>query len=545
MSATASAIPGLVLSVVNDEKNNGIYFVQSVAKDVDTPGVLVKAGTGEKLTAATYADAILLAIEDNIGAVVYVSTDTEDGKSGLYVITEVGSIERLGTTTATGDLSGDVATLKTDVATLKGDVNTPGSVDQKIDVAVKAIDLSPYAKAEDVNEALEGKVSTDGYIAYTQEEKDKLEGIATGAQVNIIEKIYLNGVEVTADSQEKAVRLVTPQDVVRGLKDGENILSLDSESGKLGTTLSLEYYKDDENIPYIRLRGINGQVGDAINASEFIKDGMLSSADIVKDPEGKTGTFIELVFNTDSGVTDPMYVDVSDVFTAYVSGDGVEITDNVVKAKVYSSDKYLTVDTDGIKTKGIDDAITVAKNAVVGTIEDSVDSITIYGARNYAKGLVDEHDSAVKQVLDTLTVKSVDETAVSGISIVNTDGVIKANVDNDALTTTLIGAPGEIGPVSGTSIKLGQAITDGAEENPSEIISATASVQAAIQSLAGQIQAAVAGGITGISGDNYITVGGTATTKTLAVNTVNIGKYLANNNSAIQADSDTGKLAIV
>ena len=274
-------------------------------------------------------------------------------------------------------------------------------------------------------------------------------------------------------------------------------------------------------------------MGNAIDATNFIKDGMLSSVDIVKDPVGKSGTFIEMTFNTDSGITDPMYVDVSDVFTAYVAGDGINIDSNVVKVKVYESDKYLTVDVDGVKTKGIDGAITTAKNAVIGVAEDTAESLTIYGARKYA-------DSAVANI----KVQDVSSVASNGVALSLENGVVKVSVSTEDLGASLVGATGEVGSISGVTVKLGQAITDGAEENPTEIISATTSVQSAIQTLAGQIQAAVAGGITGISGDEYITVGGTATAKSLTLNAAKIGTYLVDNTSALKANNTTGKLSL-
>jgi len=128
-----------------------------------------------------------------------------------------------------------------------------------------------------------------------------------------------NGTEAVVDTQTKTVTLTTPNDVVRGLADGEQILSLDSTTGKLGTALSIEYFKDesDDNKPKLRLKGQNDtQIGDAIDVSDFVKDGMLSSAELVTNPENKTGTYLKLTFNTDSD-TDPLFVPVTDLIDVY------------------------------------------------------------------------------------------------------------------------------------------------------------------------------------------------------------------------------------
>lgn len=294
VSDTSDVCPkGVVLTVINDtdSKKNGAYFVAS-CPTLENPELEVKVekiGSGEQATASTYEDAVTLATAENVGSIIYVSTETEAGKAGLYVVTGEGAVERLGTTTATGDLSGDVAQLKTDVDTLESAIE---AVDGKVD----AIDLTPYATNEAVNTALEGYVAKDGYVAYSQEEKDKLAGIAEGAQVNVIEKIIFNGTEAVVDVQTKSITLTTPQDVVRGLADGEKVLSLDESTGKLGSTLGLTYYTntDGESPVYeIRLTGKNNEVIASIDAKSFVKDGMLDSVELVANPADQAaGTYL-------------------------------------------------------------------------------------------------------------------------------------------------------------------------------------------------------------------------------------------------------------
>jgi hypothetical protein len=561
---------GVVLTVINDtdSKKNGAYFVAS-CPTLDEPTLPVKVekiGSGEVLSAANYAAAKALAKADMRGTLIYVSEDTEEGTKGFYIVAGDQEIQKLGTVSATDDISGDVASLKTDVNTLKGGVDVEGSVDNKIAAVFETINLEPYATTEYVDATF---VKKEGYVEFTQAEKTKLEGIAEGAQVNVIEKVIFNGQEVVADGQTKTITLNTPADIVRGLADAEKFLSLDAATGKLGATVGLTYYTDttgETPVYEIRLTGKGGEVISTIDAKSFVKDGMLDKVELAVNPANQaTGTYLVFTWNTEAGVSEPMYVPVTDLVDVYSQGDGIEIdSNNVIKAKVKAEDPYLEVTTEGIASKGIDNAILVAKNAVIGTAEDAETAVTVYGVKKYAANLVGAHESAVTEVLkgkvdvagynefvtntnNTLSgikVTDVDSTETAGVKLVKSEtGVISVSVNSDTLVNNLVGATGAVGPVSGTTVKLGQAITDGAAENPTEIISATTSVHSAIQTLAGQIQAAVAGGITAIDGGEYITVGGTATSKTLAVNVAKIGTYLVDNSTALKVDAD-GKITL-
>lgn len=562
---------GVVLTVINDtdSKKNGAYFVAS-CPTLDNPELPVKVekiGSGEVLSATNYAAAKALAKADMRGTLIYVSEDTDEGTKGFYIVAGDQEIQKLGTVSATDDISGDVASLKTDVNTLKGGVDVEGSVDNKIAAVFETIDLEPYATTEYVDATF---VKKEGYVEFTQEEKTKLESIAEGAQVNVIEKVIFNGKEVVADAQTKTITLNTPADIVRGLADAEKFLSLDTATGKLGATVGLTYYTDttgETPVYEIRLTGKGGEVISTIDAKSFVKDGMLDKVELVVNPASQaTGTYLVFTWNTEAGLSEPMYVPVTDLVDVYSQGDGIEIdSNNVVKVKVKTEDPYLEVTTEGVASKGIDNAILVAKNAVIGTTDDAETAVTVYGVKKYAANLVSAHESAVtvalgnkadKDAFDTfvsetnatlsgIKVTDVDTTETAGIKLTKSEaGVVGVSVVTEDLGVALVGATGAVGPVSGTTVKLGQAITDGAAENPTEIISATTSVHSAIQTLAGQIQAAVAGGITAIDGGEYITVGGTATSKTLTLNTAKIGTYLVDNKSALKVDSTTGKLSL-
>lgn len=542
-------------------------------------------GSNEVLTAETYAAAKALATADLLGSLIYVSTDSDEGNKGFYIVAGEKSIQKLGTVNSVGDISGDVENLKTAVGDestgLVKDVKDLQDAVDAIEVPVTDVTVNgasvlgedgvaaiviPEVDFTDVNNAIDGKVDkVDGYRLMSDAEGTKLANIAEGAQVNVIEKIKFNGTVVEVDAQTKMVELNTPADVVRGLADNEKVLSLDAESGKLGTTIGLTYVNEGD-VCEIQLVGKNSEVLGRVNAKEFVEDGMLSSVELLANPEGHAeGTYLVFTWNTESGLTDPMYVPVTDLIDVYTAGNGIALDGKVITAKAKAGDPYIEVTTEGIASKGIDNAILVAKNAVIGTTNDVETDVTLYGVKKYAANLVGAHESAVTTALSNkadkdafdqfvqntnatlsgIKVTDVNTTETAGVKLTKSEeGVVGVSVNAENLGAVLVGAPGTVGSVAGTTVKLGQAITDGAESNPVEIISATTSVHAAIQTLAGQIQAAVAGGITAIDGGEYITVGGTATSKTLALNVAKIGNYLVDENSALKVNAETGKLTL-
>jgi hypothetical protein len=131
--------PGLIVSDPNGEVRicvNSNYALASSWKKIG----------GGSLPVDTYADAVSQAAADNIGQLFYVKkttykkgtgyTETEseadkdaDGKivaeytAGPYIVTGSGSVAKLGTTSATGNIAADVETLKGRVGTAESELD--------------------------------------------------------------------------------------------------------------------------------------------------------------------------------------------------------------------------------------------------------------------------------------------------------------------------------------------------------------------------------------------------------------------------------------
>lgn len=154
---------------------------------------------------------------------------TEHGEAAATLTTKVGNLETTvgktgdGTNPATGlvksvaDNASAIAAeqtraegvegnLQSAINTLNGANTVNGSVAKTVKDAVDAAQATLQGNIDKKVDKVEGKgLSTNDY---TTDEKTKLEGIATGAQVNVIETVKVNGVALTPTA--KAVDVTVP-----------------------------------------------------------------------------------------------------------------------------------------------------------------------------------------------------------------------------------------------------------------------------------------------------------------------------------------------
>ena len=145
----------------------------------------------------------------------------------------------------------------------------------------------------------------------------------------------------------------TPEGIMSLLAEDDKVLdSARLASGRYGisSTLGLTY---DSGTKKINLTGKSNAVIASIDATDFIKDGMVQNVEL----EGNNLIF---TFNTDAG-TEEITVDLSKFIDVYTQGNGIAISGKAISAKVdTASEKYLTVGAAGIKISGIDAAIEAA-----------------------------------------------------------------------------------------------------------------------------------------------------------------------------------------
>ena len=600
---------GMLVAVVDDEQ---VYML--IDKDNSSneeSWVAVGAGNGS-VAVETYAEAVAIATDENIGQVIYVKTKSSydaDGEgegeaieyeAAPYIVIGNGVLQKLAASTASGDIEGDVVTLQSDVAGLKTDVtevegrveaaeqkvetlmgtaDVEGSVDSKIaaivfpvtdvkvdgasvvedgvaNIVIPEVDLEPYAKTEDVNAELLKKVDVvEGKSLVDNAEITKLAGIEANAEKNIIEVVKVNGSSLVVAESDRSVDITIPTAPVQGVAAEEKVISLDGD--KLKTTLTLSYVPATEKShAALRLQGIDGAVIYSLDATAFVKDGMISGAKLEGPKGDETGEkYLVLTFNTDAGAED-IRMDVSELLDYYAAGDGLALDGKTFAIQLdATAESYLKVTTNGLavsealwnKVDEKDNAVLAAAKEHAETFANGLNNamdtrVATLEAINHDAYV--EADAALKkdlqEVIDTkanaddvytkeianttfVTVEGYVEytqaekeklagvaegAQVNVVESIKVNG-IEATIDNKAADVT----------IAGTNVALGKAI-EGDVKDPETgdvtrqtVYESTAALSDVLQGIQDSIAVAVSGGLTGVVAGDGMAVSAVAGNK--------------------------------
>lgn len=222
----------------------------------------------------------------------------------------------------------------------------------------------------------------------------------------------------------------------------------------------------------------------------------------------------------------------TDTLKTEVQGKLDQKVDKVPGSSLVPDEKIELIDQNASDIAAAEEKITELETLVgdgesSGIAKDVTDLKDVVG--NEGAGLVkDVADLQAQVAADNVT--SIDTTASSGVALAIGSVAKSVKVTVNAATLAAAVAPN----LSGVSVKVGKAITEGAS------IAEEDTIADALETLAGAIQTAQAGGITTIgSTDQSITVSGAGNTRDLKVNVASLVKE----NSSIA--SQDGKLDLV
>ena len=275
----------------------------------------------------------------------------------------------------------------------------------------------------------EGKEETYGIQIQVKEN-----GIASGDPIVIDFDVYTKSeADTLLQALETRVgeRIDALTDTTYSVKEGEKILKL--EGTEFSTVASLKYVEATETTSAkIQLLGIDEAIVSEIDATPFIKDGMLHDVDY--DPETNKLIF---TWNTDEGEkTDEVIL--SDIIEPYTAGAGLELSGNEFKVKIAEgSDSYLTADENGLKLSGVSAAITSAlteassdaqAKADQALADAKADAANLYATKNYVGTIPETYTET--NVISYINKKAEETLAAAQGGSSETAASVKLQLDN-------------------------------------------------------------------------------------------------------------------
>ena len=457
---------GQIISVVENNEVKIYKIVIDPAAGVDKKGVpvggkLEEVGAGKGLgsvTAENYTEATGLATADNIGQIIYVKSPETVGETkydvGAYIVSGVGTVMKLAQSSASGDVTGDIAHLQQSVSDIKRDVSTNkdaiAAVNGKIDIinGAAAVAGSVDNKIEAAKTELTGKIDAVKVTAGDNSVTIGADGRTVSVKVkadadNALKLDAKGGLYVTAPKTKEikgetdnAVTVVTGADettvIKLGIAEDEKVLS--QTAAGLKSSLKIDY-KDQK----VRLLGAGDTVISSFDASAFVKDGMLNDAELVTATESSpvngntSGTFVKFTFNAGGGKV--IYLDVTSLIDVYTAGNGVAVDGKTISIKLSEDEKHLEFTAGGVLvTKDI------AGAAELKTVSDALEELktTVTGEGGVTTRLTAVETTAAdtKSALDKLKENlSVGETFVKNVKAADGETLIETVSDGRGTVT--------------------------------------------------------------------------------------------------------------
>ena len=257
---------------------------------------------------------------------------------------------------------------------------------------------------------------------------------------------------------------------VKGVAEGEKVISV-STNGLLSSTLKLKYDSVAKKINLYGKAEDETNLISSIDATDFIKDGMLEKAELKVfeteiDATHPAGTYIVLTWNTDGPKT-PMYINVTSLIDVYTAGNGLSLNDH-----------EFSVNFDVAATKASVDAVA----GKVSTLEGKVATIEGDGEGSIKKAVADEASRA----------QAAEKKNADAIAILNGIDTVPGSVDQKIKTALEAGAVTL--EVKDNDAYLGVSATTGANGTVYTLASKADKINEAIKAEADKVKVSVTNG---------------------------------------------------
>lgn len=243
----------------------------------------------------------------------------------------------------------NIATNTAAITNLNADKDTAGSVDNKIDTAIKGLDVNSIGGE---GKFVKSVSETDGKIA--AEVGDLVSTAVTRtATTNVAGQVDMSGTTVEG-------ALVDLAKAVSETKKNAATYKITKVTTGLATNVKEAYQL---------VQTVNGQDTNIDVQIPIYKDQTLKSVELVaEDDKKKKGQFMKYTYINAEGKDSVVYVDVSKFLVESEFKNGLSVsTAGEVSVKIdAASEGFLTVGAGGVKLSGVQDAVNTAKTEIIG-----------------------------------------------------------------------------------------------------------------------------------------------------------------------------------
>ena len=242
----------------------------------------------------------------------------------------------------------NIATNTAAITKLNADKATAGSVDNKIDTAIKGLDVNSIGGE---GKFVKSVSETDGKIA--AEVGDLVSTAVTRtATTNVAGQVDMSGTTVEG-------ALVDLAKAVSETKKSAATYKIEKVTEGLATNVKEAYQL---------VQTVNGVSSNIDVQIPIYKDQTLKSVELADTDGNKKGQYLKYTYITAEGKDSVVYVDVSKFLVESEFKNGLSVSESgEVSVKIdATSEGFLTVGTNGVKLSGVADAINTAKTEIIG-----------------------------------------------------------------------------------------------------------------------------------------------------------------------------------